>query len=113
MIAASVFPGPMTNYMDARISFPLERLHPAGKSVLEFHACSDAHLTPFRQRDRIDPETQKTTAKIDAIRLLPAHEFPLDEEGVKTFRHRYRERFEGNPQKSIIYSSVSSGARPR
>ncbi|HGG59489.1 MAG TPA: transcription-repair coupling factor, partial [Gammaproteobacteria bacterium] len=57
-----------------------------------------------------DPETQKTTAKIDAIRLLPAHEFPLDEEGVKTFRRRYRERFEGNPQKSIIYSSVSSGA---
>ncbi len=57
-----------------------------------------------------DPETQKTISKTDAIRLLPAHEFPLDEAGVKTFRRRYRERFEGNPQESLIYTSVSAGA---
>ncbi len=56
-----------------------------------------------------DPETQKSTGKVPEIRLLPAHEFPLDEAGIKTFRRHYRERFEGDPQKSTIYTSVSAG----
>ncbi len=57
-----------------------------------------------------DPETQKSIEKLDAMKLLPAHEFPLDEAGIKTFRRRYRERFEGDPQRSRIYTSVSDGA---
>ncbi len=58
---------------------------------------------------RFDPETQKSIDKLDAMQLLPAHEFPLDEAGIKAFRRRYRERFEGDPQKSRIYTSVSDG----
>ena len=57
-----------------------------------------------------DPETQKSVAKLEAMKLLPAHEFPLDEAGIKAFRRRYRERFEGDPQLSRIYTSVSEGA---
>ncbi|MGF1644680.1 MAG: transcription-repair coupling factor [Thiotrichales bacterium] len=57
-----------------------------------------------------DPETQASREKVNAISLLPAHEFPLDEAGVKAFRRRYRERFEGDPQKSQIYASVSNAA---
>ena len=56
-----------------------------------------------------DPESQTTIDKVAAIRLLPAQEFPLDEAGIKAFRSRYRERFEGDPQKSRIYTSVSAG----
>ncbi|HBS27805.1 MAG TPA: transcription-repair coupling factor [Gammaproteobacteria bacterium] len=56
-----------------------------------------------------DPESQKTIEKVSAIRLLPAQEFPLDDAGIKAFRKRYRERFEGDPQKSRIYTSVSEG----
>ncbi|MGF1546098.1 MAG: transcription-repair coupling factor [Thiotrichales bacterium] len=57
-----------------------------------------------------DPETQASQDKVKAIKLLPAHEFPLDEAGIKGFRRRYRERFEGDPQKSQIYASVSNAA---
>ncbi len=56
-----------------------------------------------------DPETQISQDKVAAIHLLPAHEFPLDEAGIKAFRRRYRERFEGDPQKSQVYTSVSAG----
>ncbi len=56
-----------------------------------------------------DPETQLSVEKVKEINLLPAHEFPLDEEAIKHFRKRYRKRFEGDPQKSPIYTSVSEG----
>lgn len=57
-----------------------------------------------------DPETQRSLQKVDHFHLLPGHEFPLDETGIKGFRRRYRERFAGDPQASRIYTSVSEGA---
>ena len=57
-----------------------------------------------------DPETQKSIEKVTHFSLLPGHEFPLDDAGIKGFRKRYRERFEGDPQTSRIYTSVSEGA---
>ncbi|HHJ18783.1 MAG TPA: transcription-repair coupling factor, partial [Gammaproteobacteria bacterium] len=55
-----------------------------------------------------DPETQRSADQVQGIHLLPAHEFPLDDTGIKQFRKRYRERFHGDPQASRIYTSVSS-----
>lgn len=40
-----------------------------------------------------DLETQRSLKKIDAINLLPAHEFPIDEEAINEFRKKYREIF--------------------
>lgn len=57
-----------------------------------------------------DPETQLSLEKIDYFHLLPGHEYPLDDAGIKSFRKRYRKRFEGDPQASRIYTSVSEGA---
>ncbi|HET7314704.1 MAG TPA: transcription-repair coupling factor [Salinisphaera sp.] len=59
-----------------------------------------------------DPETQRSTEKIDSIRLLPAREFPLDAEAIKSFRQRYRQRFDGDPGASLIYRDVSRGVPP-
>jgi transcription-repair coupling factor (superfamily II helicase) len=56
-----------------------------------------------------DPETQRTISKINEIRLLPAHEFPMHEEAISLFRQNYRKRFEGDPQKSPVYREVSNG----
>lgn len=61
---------------------------------------------------RFDPETQRSTDKLEAVRLLPAREFPLDEEGIKGFRQRYRQRFAGDPAASVIYSEISRGTPP-
>ncbi len=59
-----------------------------------------------------DPETQRSVDQVDSLQLLPATEFPLDEEAVKGFRQRFRSRFEGDPQKSSIYRDVSRGHAP-
>ncbi|MGV6816923.1 MAG: transcription-repair coupling factor [Thiotrichales bacterium] len=59
-----------------------------------------------------DPETQTSIEKLTQINLLPSHEFPMDEAGIKAFRQRYRERFEGDPQNSRIYTAVSAGTPP-
>lgn len=59
-----------------------------------------------------DPDTQRSTDKIDEIRLLPAREFPLDEEAIKAFRQRYRQRIAGDPGASMIYRDVSRGVPP-
>ena len=57
-----------------------------------------------------DPETQCSKEKTSQIALLPAHEFPLDEAGIKTFRNQYRSKFEGDPQKNPVYKSISQGS---
>ncbi len=59
-----------------------------------------------------DPEKQTSLVKLDEISLLPAHEFPSDEQAIKEFRRRYREKIEGDPNKSIIYKEVSNGNFP-
>ena len=59
-----------------------------------------------------DPETQRSTDRIDTIRLLPAREFPLDDEAIKAFRQRYRQALEGDPGNSVIYRDVSRGVPP-
>ena len=59
-----------------------------------------------------DPETQRSLHKVEEIRLLPAREFPVHEEAVTAFRQRWRETFEGDPQRSLIYRDVSNGHLP-
>ncbi|MDO5070660.1 MAG: transcription-repair coupling factor, partial [Neisseria zoodegmatis] len=41
-----------------------------------------------------DPDTQRTIAPVSEIRLLPAHEFPTDDDAQKIFRSRFREEIE-------------------
>lgn len=59
-----------------------------------------------------DPESQRSVAKVENIRLLPAREFPLNENAITQFRQAYRARFEGDPQRSLIYRDVSQGIAP-
>ncbi|MES9831637.1 MAG: transcription-repair coupling factor [Candidatus Thiodiazotropha sp. DIVDIV] len=59
-----------------------------------------------------DPETQRSSEKVDSIEMLPAREFPLDESGIQQFRRNYRVQFEGDLQKSLIYQDVSEARIP-
>ncbi|HYX62816.1 MAG TPA: transcription-repair coupling factor, partial [Burkholderiales bacterium] len=56
-----------------------------------------------------DVDTQRTVYSVKEIRLLPAREFPLDDEGRARFRGRWRELFEGDPSKKPLYRDVSAG----
>lgn len=59
-----------------------------------------------------DPQSQRSDNKVKSIELLPAREFPTDEDGIQKFRSRYREMLSGDPLNSIIYKSVSDGIMP-
>ena len=56
-----------------------------------------------------DPETQRTLDRTDRIDMLPAREFPLDDAGITQFRRAFRNQFEGDPQRTLIYPEVSAG----
>jgi len=59
-----------------------------------------------------DPDSQRTLYPVDALELLPAREFPTDEDGCSRFRQRWRETFEGDPSRSQTYRDVSNGIFP-
>ncbi len=59
-----------------------------------------------------DVDSQRSEDKVEQIRLLPAREFPLTAQAIKQFRQAYRDQFEGDPQKSVIYRDVSEGLAP-
>ncbi|MBI1990698.1 MAG: transcription-repair coupling factor [Betaproteobacteria bacterium] len=59
-----------------------------------------------------DVDTQRSIYKVNEVRLLPAREFPLDEDGQTRFRGNFRTRFEGDPTRSRLYKDVSNGIAP-
>ena len=61
---------------------------------------------------RFDPESQRSLDTIDRINILPAREFPFNNDAISAFRSRYREQIEGDPTRSSIYNDVSQGVIP-
>ncbi len=59
-----------------------------------------------------DVDTQRSIYKVKEVRLLPAREFPTDDNARTTFRQRFREKFEGDPSKSRLYKDMSQGFIP-
>ncbi len=59
-----------------------------------------------------DTESQRTIEIVEQLHMLPAREFPLDEQGIKHFRQSYRIQFEGDPKRSVVYRDVSDGHAP-
>ncbi|VVT06210.1 Transcription-repair-coupling factor [Sphingomonas sp. EC-HK361] len=57
------------------------------------------------------PEDQRTTGRIDGFTLLPASEALLDDESIKRFRARYRDRFGATATGDPLYQAVSEGRR--
>lgn len=61
-----------------------------------------------------DPSTQRSLDEVNAIRLLPAREFPTDKDAISGFRNRYLDHFTqsaNNDQESVLYQ-VSKGTMP-
>src|SRR6202008_3891689 len=56
-----------------------------------------------------DADTQRSLYPVNEVRLLPGREFPMDEASRTAFRSRWREQFEGDPSRSVIYKDISSG----
>ena len=58
-----------------------------------------------------DPNTQRSVGEVSEHLLLPASEALLDEDTVKRFRTRYREKFGANSTTDPLYQAVSDGRR--
>ncbi len=59
-----------------------------------------------------DPETQLTVDKVNAIRLLPAREYPLDHSAISRFQMNWWEHFEVDHDSCPTYADVSAGRSP-
>jgi transcription-repair coupling factor (superfamily II helicase) len=59
-----------------------------------------------------DPETQRSQQKVGSVRMLPAREFPLDEEVTRGVRERLRERFDIDPRRCPLYQDLKEGGTP-
>ncbi|MBS7458657.1 transcription-repair coupling factor [Coralloluteibacterium stylophorae] len=59
-----------------------------------------------------DPETQRSLETVEAVRLLPAREFPLDEASTKRVRERLRERFDIDIRRSPLLQDLKAGTAP-
>ncbi|MDF2529209.1 MAG: transcription-repair coupling factor [Gammaproteobacteria bacterium] len=51
-----------------------------------------------------DPDTQRSSSKVDAIHLLPAREFPLTPEAAHKFKQAWQQHFPRCEQSPILYA---------
>jgi transcription-repair coupling factor (superfamily II helicase) len=59
-----------------------------------------------------DPDTQRSGERVEALRLLPAREFPLTADGIQNFKRRFRKRFPGDLTRMPVYRDIAEGAPP-
>ena len=59
-----------------------------------------------------DPETQRSLEQVDEISLLPAREFPLNDNAINQFKDQWFLRFQGDPRSCPVYRDVSQGLSP-
>ena len=60
-----------------------------------------------------NPASQRSTRTLDAFRLLPARELPLDTASVAAFRERFRRRFPVNPARAEVFRKLGEGTAPQ
>jgi transcription-repair coupling factor (superfamily II helicase) len=59
-----------------------------------------------------DPENQRTIEKIERLQLLPAKEFPFDDDAVAHFRDCWHHAFNVDVRRCSVYQDVSSHIAP-
>lgn len=60
-----------------------------------------------------DPESQRSTERMDAIELLPGREYPLDEQARRDFREAFFERFpDADPRRVELLIDLKDGLTP-
>lgn len=59
-----------------------------------------------------DPESQRSLDRIDALRMLPGREVPLDDAATTRAMDALRERFDIDTRRSGLYQDLKAGAAP-
>lgn len=59
-----------------------------------------------------DPGSQLTIENLQQFKVLPAKEFPFDEDAIKKFRENWHNNFQGDVRRCAIYQDVSNYMSP-
>ncbi len=59
-----------------------------------------------------DPDSQRSDNRFQHVRLLPAQEFPTDQQGIALFKQHYKDQFDAPVGKGSIFHDVSTGIMP-
>ncbi|MEQ4575849.1 MAG: transcription-repair coupling factor [Gammaproteobacteria bacterium] len=59
-----------------------------------------------------DPESQRSLDRVDAVKMLPGREVPMDEASVERVLARLRERFDVDTRRSALYQDLKAGLAP-
>jgi transcription-repair coupling factor (superfamily II helicase) len=84
-------------------------LYPMGSDVPYRIELLDDEIDSLRS---FDPETQRSDHPVEAVKLLPAREFPLDAASTKAVREKLRERFDFDPRRCPLYQDLKEGTAP-
>lgn len=57
-------------------------------------------------------DSQLSSGTVNSIQLLPAKEFPFNEEAIEHFRQAFRSQFSGNPLNCPLYQDISDHICP-
>ncbi len=60
---------------------------------------------------RFDPESQRTTERLERVELAPVSEVILDAEAIQRFRQNYRNEFGAAGRDDALYEAVSAGRK--
>ncbi|HKX55410.1 MAG TPA: CarD family transcriptional regulator, partial [Xanthomonadales bacterium] len=60
-----------------------------------------------------DPETQRSEGQRERLTLLPAREYPGDDESLDAFRRAFRLRFDVDVRKVSLYQDLRAGIHPQ
>jgi transcription-repair coupling factor (superfamily II helicase) len=85
-------------------------LFPAGSASPFRLDLFDEEIDSIRQ---FDPETQRSTGKVENISLLPAREYPCDEPALDDFRRAFRYKFDVDTRHVTLYQDLRSGIHPQ
>ena len=85
-------------------------LYPAGSSTPYRLDLFDEEIESIRL---FDAESQRSTGKVERIALLPAREYPCDDEGLEAFRRAFRSRFAVDTRNVNLYQDLRAGVLPQ
>jgi len=85
-------------------------LYPAGSSTPYRLDLFDEEIDTIRE---FDPESQRSTGKVERIKLLPAREYPCDETALEEFRRAFRMRFDVDTRNVTLYQDLRAGVHPQ
>ncbi len=85
-------------------------LFPSGSPVPYRIDLFDEEIDSIRE---FDADSQRSTGKVDGIRMLPAREYPADPESLEAFRRAFRNRFDVDTRQVSLYQDLRAGVHPQ